>query len=100
MNVCLEEAAKAIDSQQSKVTTGQVAGLVFCRGALLMTWCRSCAIHTHNYLFCCLQVSPTARQVRHLAADGSLVATGMANTISLQLAGGWLPLEDVSGMYS
>lgn len=43
------------------------------------------------------QVSPAPRQVRHNAADGSLVASGTANTICLQLAGGWLPLEDVSG---
>jgi hypothetical protein len=42
-------------------------------------------------------VNPAPRQVRHNAADGSLVASGTANTICLQLAGGWLPLEDVSG---
>jgi hypothetical protein len=46
---------------------------------------------------CVVQVSPAPRQVRHNAADGSLVATGTANTICLQLAGGWLPLQDVSG---
>jgi hypothetical protein len=44
-----------------------------------------------------LQVSPVPRRVRHLAADGSLVAAGAANTITIQLAGNWLPVEDVSG---
>jgi hypothetical protein len=44
-----------------------------------------------------LQVAPALRQVRHLAADGSLVSSGMANAISIQLAGSWLPLEDMAG---
>jgi hypothetical protein len=44
-----------------------------------------------------LQVAPAPRQVRHLAADGSLVSSGMANAISIQLAGSWLPLEDMAG---
>ncbi|KAF6253188.1 hypothetical protein COO60DRAFT_1463300 [Scenedesmus sp. NREL 46B-D3] len=43
-----------------------------------------------------LKVAPTLRQVRHLAADGSLVSSGMANAISVQLAGSWLPLEDMA----
>jgi hypothetical protein len=43
------------------------------------------------------QVAPAPRQVRHLAADGSLVSSGMANAISIQLAGSWLPLEDMAG---
>ncbi|WIA12623.1 hypothetical protein OEZ85_006280 [Tetradesmus obliquus] len=43
-----------------------------------------------------LKVAPAPRQVRHLAADGSLVSSGMANAISVQLAGSWLPLEDMA----
>eukprot|EP00775_Hariotina_reticulata_P006353 gene6353-6586_t len=43
-----------------------------------------------------LKVSPSPRRVRHLAADGSLLSTGMANAISIQMAGSWLPLEDVA----
>jgi hypothetical protein len=42
-------------------------------------------------------VSPSPRRVRHLAADGSLLSTGMANAITIQMAGSWLPLEDVAG---
>jgi hypothetical protein len=47
-----------------------------------------------------LQVAPALRQVQHLAADGSLVSSGMANAISIQLAGSWLPLEDMAGGHS
>lgn len=44
------------------------------------------------------QVTPKPREVEHLAADMTRMAQGMANTISVQLAGGWLPVECVSGV--
>jgi len=47
---------------------------------------------------CTFQVTPKPREVEHLAADMTRVAQGMANTISVQLAGGWLPVECVSGV--
>lgn len=68
---------------------GRISALQDWRRLLLFQPLCLCAGYT--------QVSPAPRQVRHNAADGSLVASGTANTICLQLAGGWLPLEDVSG---
>lgn len=45
-----------------------------------------------------LQVTPALRKMQHLAADGSLVSSGFANAICIQLAGSWLPLENVAGV--
>eukprot|EP00878_Enallax_costatus_P006928 GHUV01007260.1.p1 GENE.GHUV01007260.1~~GHUV01007260.1.p1 ORF type:complete len:2890 (+),score=849.52 GHUV01007260.1:2-8671(+) len=43
-----------------------------------------------------LKVTPAPRKMQHLSADGSLVSSGLANAICIQLAGSWLPLEDVA----
>ena len=44
-----------------------------------------------------LKVAPLPRVVRVVGPDGTVLSKGRANVLSLEFAGKWLPLEDVSG---